>query len=1242
MSVASEKIITRQALGQVASLGSLYDARSDKIIPISIIGQAAPQSSVDPTDKHKTHFEYINTDSYKDKLDKLNVDGQLSASFLAGLINVGGSGSYLNRKQEKSRVLHMSMRYNVDTVHERLVLEDETLKGRVNTQALRMENATHVIIAIQWGARCVVTAKQQLTEVDQRQEIEGKLAGKFKKLEGIAIEGEMDLDKENSEEKEDKNIEIVVDVDLKSTDGLVPTTFAAAARYIRNIEAYLKEANGGKGTALSYTMVPIGPLVKFLGYTLQRVETICNFQVSCLADFVQLFDRCRTTRIALQDHHDFLNDHNSYLDPKFLKAATDDIHLFEKAETNLRLLFAEKLVAVRSGQSESISLTELLQQSRANTELLPDFNATIDKKARRKIEFMELLRVKGAIYVGFNGASLRSEHAKANELKKDLYVLRFNEKALEDSERMSEVETRWSRHQRMVTDLLESENEQCEVVLFDHDATELDLEKVRLEHFRPKGLVNTDVEASLQQTSTARCQFVALDRKKRDLPLKRRFIKMQCPGEECDRNRRCLWNCHRCGQEIEYGFDDYIYCGCGRAYYFKYEFRCNSYQHGICYDVFDKDMLLERLLNLGENDARNILILGETGVGKSTFINAMVNYLRFETLEEAQNAEALECVIPAAFSWNTVKGDQRVSEEVFAKPNLGEDKNAVVDEQHSQVGQSATQTAKVYRLRHGETVVRLIDTPGIGDTRGVVQDKKNIEDIMSRLRTFEALHGILVLLKPNNSRATAAFNFVFKEMLVHLHRDAARNVIFGFTNGRGTSFEPGDTLPLIESLVKKDDIDLSIVLNTTYVFDSECFRYLAAYHQGIRENMAKKFPLFQSSWDWSKQETARLFKHLDTISPHSVGSTLTLNETRHTIQLLSVPMALLTKENNKNLSIIADKVKELERTREKGESISAKLWCDKVAYRANPTEKPLTVCNDEGCFTIKGDKKHYRSPCHEPCFLKDVKVHEMQTPELLRCVAFKNQENCLKCGHSWVQHLHVKWVLQETTERVKDEAQANDLFENKSAVEKLETYKVSLETEIKEREAEQKIVQRAGSQFAFFLKRFAIKPFNDAKLSYLNLLIEEEEKKYEGTSASDTLVALRADRDEHREQVEQLKQQFEDGKTEALLDLDGARQEIQKLYNLKHSGKSLRENVDSLTVIQDRSVTTEVAVGLRHRREDHVPPGVPRKRDRSLLHMIERKVMDLVKPPRDRTLPHKAVGADNDQRSPPVPGAFVW
>ncbi|MCV5168941.1 GTPase domain-containing protein, partial [Escherichia coli] len=77
-------------------------------------------------------------------------------------------------------------------------------------------------------------------------------------------------------------------------------------------------------------------------------------------------------------------------------------------------------------------------------------------------------------------------------------------------------------------------------------------------------------------------------------------------------------------------------------------------------------------------------------------------------------------------------------------------------------GQSATQSTAVYTVDIDNTRVRLIDTPGIGDTRGLEQDNKNMADILHVLRTYKKLHGILILLKPNASRLTVMFRLCIK------------------------------------------------------------------------------------------------------------------------------------------------------------------------------------------------------------------------------------------------------------------------------------------------------------------------------------------------------------------------------------------------------------------------------------------------------------------------------------------------
>ena len=219
------------------------------------------------------------------------------------------------------------------------------------------------------------------------------------------------------------------------------------------------------------------------------------------------------------------------------------------------------------------------------------------------------------------------------------------------------------------------------------------------------------------------------------------------------------------------------------------------------------------------------LFLGETGVGKSTFINSFVNYLAYEKLTDADEGKAIS-VIPSSF---VVTNDNYEQIEI----EHGHDEN-----EGSVQGQSATQKCKSYLLPFGNRQIRLIDTPGIGDTRGLEQDKLNFVEILNFIDQFEYLHCICILLKPNNSRLTIVFEFCIKQLLMNLPVSASKNIVFLFTNTRGSFYRPGDTGPALFTLLNQIKEQrapfVSIPFNkeTVYCFDSEGYRYHVAKEKG--------------------------------------------------------------------------------------------------------------------------------------------------------------------------------------------------------------------------------------------------------------------------------------------------------------------------------------------------------------------------------------------------------------------------
>ena len=140
-------------------------------------------------------------------------------------------------------------------------------------------------------------------------------------------------------------------------------------------------------------------------------------------------------------------------------------------------------------------------------------------------------------------------------------------------------------------------------------------------------------------------------------------------------------------------------------------------------------------------------------------------------------------------------------------------------------GESATQFPREYSIETENTRYHLIDTPGIGDSRGTAQDNENFENILAFLNRYNKINAVVVLLKPNSARLKIAFRFCVLELLTHLHKSLVINIIFAFTNSRGTFYRPGETLPTLKKLLEDRKIDIALSPETYFCFDNEAFRY---------------------------------------------------------------------------------------------------------------------------------------------------------------------------------------------------------------------------------------------------------------------------------------------------------------------------------------------------------------------------------------------------------------------------------
>jgi GTPase SAR1 family protein len=373
----------------------------------------------------------------------------------------------------------------------------------------------------------------------------------------------------------------------------------------------------------------------------------------------------------------------------------------------------------------------------------------------------------------------------------------------------------------------------------------------------------------------------------------------------------------------------------------------------------------------------NILLLGQTGVGKSTFINGLVNYMCNNTLEEAVNNQ-MQSVIPASFSFT----DQNTFEERMI--NIGEETD---DEKFVTNGESCTKQCRSFVFPIGQRNLRIIDAPGIGDTRGLDQDTKNFHEILTYIAQYEHLNGICILLKPNEERLTILFRFCIKELLRHLHISASENIIFIFTNARSTFFMPGSTKKLLQTLLdqheNEQNVKVPFTMENTFLLDNEPFRYLALCRHGIELNN-EQILSYQKSWDHTVKEYSKLIAYIVTRPLHAVSNTLSLNEAEQLIRKLTRPIAETTK-------LIAQNIELAQRHKQKvlRNPQAAVEGIPQNDVRIVLLNHPRTVCVSEKCcriITVNNEQKtEYASKCHEECYLLGVIQETMKDPRLRGC-----------------------------------------------------------------------------------------------------------------------------------------------------------------------------------------------------------------------------------------------------------------
>ncbi|RXN02208.1 stonustoxin subunit alpha-like protein [Labeo rohita] len=226
------------ALGRPLFPGMLYDCRKDSFIPgVTLWNKKFLSEDLDTRPQLLTDLKFSSSDSLSSKSSLLDVSASLKASFMAGLVEVGGSAKYLCDTKSSSQQSRVTMFYKETSRFEQLTM---TQLGQVTyPQVFEQKTATHVVTAVLYGAQAFMVFDLTHSQDENKQDIEGELNVMVKKIPEFSIEGKGAVQMTDSEKKKAENISCTFHGDFHLEQN--PTTYMEALNLYKRLPTLLKE-----------------------------------------------------------------------------------------------------------------------------------------------------------------------------------------------------------------------------------------------------------------------------------------------------------------------------------------------------------------------------------------------------------------------------------------------------------------------------------------------------------------------------------------------------------------------------------------------------------------------------------------------------------------------------------------------------------------------------------------------------------------------------------------------------------------------------------------------------------------------------------------------------------------------------------------------------------------------------------------------------------------------------------------
>ncbi|KAK7126960.1 hypothetical protein R3I94_018213 [Phoxinus phoxinus] len=326
----------------------LYDCRKDTFIPgVTLWDKKSLSEDLDIHPQPMTDLKFSSSDSLSSKSSLLDVSASLKASFLGGLVEVGGSAKFLRNTKSSNQQSRVTMYYSERTRFEQLTMSH---LGQITyPQVFDQKTATHVVTGVLYGAQAFMVFDRTFSEEEEKQEIEGELNVMVKKIPLFSIEGQGAIKMTDGQKKVAEKTTCTFHGDVRLDQN--PTTYMEALEVYKKLPTILKE-NPQNAVPIKVWLYPLSLLDTKAAQLKREISASLVFNTE---DIIEGLGEVERT----------CNDLSRKPIVNVFKDIKERLSLFQGSlkiyKTVLLKAVAKVLPAIRGGEMEQNSLENILK-----------------------------------------------------------------------------------------------------------------------------------------------------------------------------------------------------------------------------------------------------------------------------------------------------------------------------------------------------------------------------------------------------------------------------------------------------------------------------------------------------------------------------------------------------------------------------------------------------------------------------------------------------------------------------------------------------------------------------------------------------------------------------------------------------------------------------------------------------------------------------------------------------------------